>query len=264
MNDANIEKLLNSAKQLRRDARFEEAIALISIALHGKANDRLLQARARLFELNGMPNEAITDLDAAIELDPRNPRLYFNRGYVYSHALNDNEAAVKNFRQAVALGSNDASTHQECCLSLLLLRNPTEALQHARFAETLSPDDYVTYFCLGEAQLSLGQYEDAVESLSKAAQLAPDADEHWSALGRARMELGGVAELEHAEADFGRAIEIDPETADYFYSRGQVRLLLGKNKEAIGDLKNAIELNPDPINRSQIERRIQEAQQRSV
>ncbi len=47
---------------------------------------------------------------------------------------------------------------------------------------------------------------------------------------------------ELAEYDFGEAIRRDPDNADFYINRAEVRIDLGKKKEALSDLNHAVAL----------------------
>ena len=46
-------------------------------------------------------------------------------------------------------------------------------------------------------------------------------------------------------ADYGQAIELDPEYEEAYYNRGSAKLNLGDHEGAIADYDQAIEFNPD-------------------
>src|SRR5206468_4122594 len=52
-------------------------------------------------------------------------------------------------------------------------------------------------------------------------------------------------ELPMAEADYSRAIEIDPKLSDAYTRRGKVRAEQGKSDKALSDYNHAIELSPN-------------------
>ncbi|WP_457629749.1 tetratricopeptide repeat protein [Oceanithermus sp.] len=89
-----------------------------------------------------------------------------------------------------------------------------------------------------EALRRFGRNEEALASLDKALELAP---EYLPALfnrGVLRYEMG---DEEGALADFDRAIEIDPTAAAPYFNRAAIRWALGQREEAIADLDAFIE-----------------------
>lgn len=48
-----------------------------------------------------------------------------------------------------------------------------------------------------------------------------------------------------AESLYGKAIEEDPDNATYFYARGNLNMLLAKDKKALEDINKAVELEPE-------------------
>merc|ERR1740128_44599 len=57
--------------------------------------------------------------------------------------------------------------------------------------------------------------------------------------------LDPVKDAEQSFADFDLALTVDPESADVFMNRGQVRLLVDKFDESVSDLNQACQLRPD-------------------
>lgn len=56
------------------------------------------------------------------------------------------------------------------------------------------------------------------------------------------IALLNAGDLEAALADFDRALGEDPEMADAYYYRGATHLTLGRNAEAIADLRKYLEI----------------------
>jgi len=83
---------------------------------------------------------------------------------------------------------------------------------------------------------------EAVEQMNALIELQPDWAMAYLTRGYALQKLG---RFELAIKNFDRAIELKPGDAEAFYSRGQAYRLLGKRERAIADFTRAIELKPD-------------------
>jgi tetratricopeptide (TPR) repeat protein len=91
----------------------------------------------------------------------------------------------------------------------------------------------------GQAQVSKQDYSAAVADFGKAIELEPDADAYGSR-GWAYVELKEYAK---AESDFKRAVELSPESDDDINSLGWAQYLSGNYAAAIDNFNKAIKLN---------------------
>ena len=96
-------------------------------------------------------------------------------------------------------------------------------------------------FYQGNAKVSLGDNEEAIECYTTAIELNPQFAEAYCNRGNAKFSLDYN---EKAIEDYNKAISLNPKLADAYNNRGYLKSLLGKNEEAIQDYTTAIELNP--------------------
>lgn len=69
-------------------------------------------------------------------------------------------------------------------------------------------------------------------------------DEARRLYGEAR-KAEGQQDWSTAESLYGKAIEENPENATFYYARGNLNMLLAKDKKAIEDINKAVELEPE-------------------
>lgn len=96
-----------------------------------------------------------------------------------------------------------------------------------------SPRDPDGWRMLGWAYFETGRYADSATAYGKAAALAPDKAEYWSALGEATVlaEKGGVGPK--AQAAFAKALAVDP-------SDPRARYFMAVRKDMAGDHIGAV------------------------
>ncbi len=85
----------------------------------------------------------------------------------------------------------------------------------------------------------------ALGILEQARQLAPDDPQIPSEEGRVYLNLGNPGQ---ALAEFGRALALDPRSADAFNNRGAALLALNQKDAAVQDFERALALDPCQIN----------------
>ena len=244
MTDMSVDAVLRKCDELLREGKYIEAIMLLTDTMDECIDARLYSARGRHFWLSEQPEEAVADFTRAIELNPKDAKSYFSRGHILSNYLKRENEAISDFEKALALEPDDAEAHRECCVAFLMMLKPERALDHALAALKLEPGEAATHFCVGRSQMDLKRLDDAVKSLARAVELEPANANYWSSLGHAREGLGGKTNLEFAERAFSRSIQLAPDWPDCFYSRGHVRLRLGRAEDAIADLRHALDLDP--------------------
>ena len=94
------------------------------------------------------------------------------------------------------------------------------------------PDDAAGWFLLGRAYMTLDRYQDAVEALRRARQLAPDRPDVAGAFAEARIAAGGGQVDDEAGAALRNVLELDPTSP-------QARFLLALDRAQQGDLRAA-------------------------
>lgn len=87
--------------------------------------------------------------------------------------------------------------------------------------------------------------------LEQSVQLDPSSAESWSWLGEIVMTQYlhhwkvGAADLEQAEEAVGKALAIDPNIAEAYYTQGLIRRAKGEHNGALEAFSRAVELNPN-------------------
>ena len=212
-----------------------------------RAYTYLVQSQMKHFK--SLYDEAIADLDKAIQLNPNCVLFYYNRG------------SVKSYLGKLKTDENDL----------------VEAQQHYRgsiddYTETikLCPDHVVAYNDRGAAKSNLGQfkadagnfteaqqhYRDAIDDYTEVIKLCPDFAiaynnraqvKHLHGISEFRLENMEVAEDIWKEAiiDSNTSIELDPNIAVFHHKRGQIKVVLLDFSEAIRDYERAIEIDPN-------------------
>ena len=105
--------------------------------------------------------------------------------------LGVSETALVEAEKAIALDSNDPAGYLAKANALLKAEKATKALESIRTAMRLDPHYPASYLSLlATAQLSLGRFQDAEVTLTRAADLSPNDDWIFMLLGAAYGHLG--------------------------------------------------------------------------
>jgi tetratricopeptide (TPR) repeat protein len=154
----------------------------------------------------GSYEQAVGDFDRAIDLSPQLAEAYFQRGLAKRN-LSQPDAAVIDLEKALDLDPSLTQAHDELGQIYLARNESDKAL--AQFAKSLeSKPTAAGYFQRGQLLEKLGRHEQAV-------------------------------------ADFGRAIEEQPDVPYVFFARASARAALGDSPGAEADRKRAVALAMD-------------------
>ncbi len=124
---------------------------------------------------------------------------------------NSNEQALQKFKQSLALYDGYAEVHQ----------------------------------ALGTTYEKLGNHDDAIKELKRALELKPELDGAWLALAGFYQLRGDLQESVNTYAEFLSRFPASPNTAKVNMILGVLYAKLGRNDDAINELKHSIELNPN-------------------
>jgi tetratricopeptide (TPR) repeat protein len=208
--------------RLKDSARAKLLFEEMQAALKNSADAHLLFGRA--YEETGFAVDAEKEFRAALAIDPRSPRANFYLGYViFKHGGNERVAQA-----------GEAFDRQ---------------LQ-------LTPNDFFANFFRGVVAATVGDQRKAVERLTEATRIKPDAGHAHLFLGQSQAELG----LPGAEKSLRRAIELTPDVSKNsfqikraHYLLGRVLLKTGRRQEAEKELAIARDLQTQSLESSRQE-----------
>jgi tetratricopeptide (TPR) repeat protein len=134
------EKLSIQAFDLRDSGRYEEAITVYKKALELEPqNPKLYFDISECYALSNNLESAIASLEKAIEIDSSFAPFYNNRGLLYSQ-LGKNQQAVDDHKLAVKFDSTEGVYYGNLALALYDLKLTSGACENIRKAEALRLD----------------------------------------------------------------------------------------------------------------------------
>ncbi|MFO1021783.1 MAG: tetratricopeptide repeat protein [Planctomycetales bacterium] len=198
---------------------LQEAVRLISIKEFTKAEQELTRLlvdhaddsqvyalRAGLFASSGRGKEALTDLNRAIELAPKNTDHLYARGLLYLTARMLNQA-VQDFQSVVQLKPD----HPQAANNLALI--------------------YVTQ---GDYDRGIREFDQILKRDSKRGDVLNNRGlAHWKA-----------GHFELALADFNSALQLNPKNVNTLSNRGQLYYSQARFDEAVSDFTSATAYDP--------------------
>ncbi len=230
-----------------------------ALALHQRGE--LAQARAKYEEIlaiqpghfdalnllgvialqSGTPATALELLDGAIEIDPNNAAVHFNRGAVLQQ-LHRAEESLASYDKAIAIKPDYAEGFCNRGLVLAELKRWDAALASYDRAVAIKPDFAQAHFNRGIVLKELGRWDEALAGYERAVALEPGFAEGYCNRG---LVLAQLDRWEAALASYDEAIAIKPQFAEAHFNRGLVLSKLEQADAALASFDQAIALKAD-------------------
>ncbi|MBN1485526.1 MAG: tetratricopeptide repeat protein [Chloroflexia bacterium] len=213
--DANAHFVLGD--QLRGLKRYEQALAAYEAGHQVAPEDvRFYLGRGHLYADQGLGEQAIAELEAAVALAPAHAYAWFNLGQYRWRFQGDAAGAIAALEKACELDPNPwyFSMLGQVCLA----SGDLEAAVRAYEVAVRLPDhNGNAWLPLGQAYAAQGRWERAAEALEQAVAAFPEDPWSHAALARAYEALGRIPEaiaayqaalaLRPGEASWERAVE---------------------------------------------------------
>jgi tetratricopeptide (TPR) repeat protein len=271
------ESHITLGRLLNASGRYEDAVTSFNRALALRPNDAVATVGlADAYDRQGRGQDAEKMYRTAIALRPDSPGMYMSFG-AYCYARGRYEEAVLQFRRAAKLAPDSAHSHANLGGALQALNRYDEALPAYQRSLAIEPTA-MGWSNLGSLQFFLGRYKEAREAYRRATELAPSDYMMWANLGdacralrdhacaadvwpraiaaaRAALVVNGQdaltrallasslakhGQLDEAQSEIRRALEIDPINAQVLYQAAVVGAIRGAPDSALSWLERAI------------------------
>ncbi|HEY7664015.1 MAG TPA: tetratricopeptide repeat protein [Xanthobacteraceae bacterium] len=207
---------------------------------------RIYRNRGQAYSWSRQYELAVKDYDAALDIDPNDPQVLWERGLALE-SLEQHRRAVADADRLISMGeARRFSAYQLRCRALAALRSFDEAIRSCSEQLRLSPLG-IFYVDRGEVYLLTGQYGRAIEDFDAA--LKGDKNMAWAKLGRGKAMF--------AKQDYAAALEEFDQANDMMKAasgeawpialskRGLANEALGRRSEAVADFQKALKGYPE-------------------
>jgi tetratricopeptide (TPR) repeat protein len=174
------------------------------------------------------------------------PAWAYDAAYFYNLGLDSSQANIKinYFTRAIELNPALSAAYEKRGMLYYFQERYAEMIGDFLKVTELNPNDAKDYAMLGIAYLKMGGYDSAVSNLSRAIALKPELAKAYGYRAEA-FRLKGMLDLAVRDAD--RVIDIggNKQTIGRAYStRAKAYRELGENERADADFKKAVNLDP--------------------
>ena len=199
-------------------------------------------------------DEAITELEKAIALDPTLVGAQFNLAEAYGNSPSHGTAKqIEELRKIIAIAPDFARAHMALGKALLHDGKVDEAVAELREATRLDPESGEAHYQLGLALARSGQQQDGAAEVKKGRELSSADERNQNAEldiseGQAALQKD---ELQEAEAKFRHATRLQPNSPVAQHLLGITLEKEGYYEDAIAAYRKALELNPGDLSARQ-------------
>lgn len=247
-NDASSNPITATTEDLAKAFKLEQQQNYIAsmelfdkiIAIDKGENPKSLHGRGRVCTKLQLYDKALSDLETADKLDPRNVNIlidlaavrYLRSEYIdsakdYEHILVDHpddvdalygrgisyagmgkhESAISDFERVVKLKPTYDKAYRQMCTTYLAMGQPDKAESAITHAMKSCGADADLYFSRALSRYQQGRKDASIEDYNDAIRLSPDRKEYYNDRGYVLKEVG---KLDEAKRDFQTALELDP------------------------------------------------------
>jgi superkiller protein 3 len=189
---------------------------------------------------------AIEQFRAALAKGATGPSLWGNLGHVLSRQ-GEKWEAVKAFRRAVVLDPSDATHLYDLGDAYLALDEPKKAVAVLLQAVARRPDYPLAHYDLGLAFFELAKYEEGAAASRAALANDPEMKVQQSNLGVGATNnlglcLSNLGRMEEAVECFERSLQVFAST---YFNLGLALFRLHRYEDALANFKKAVDINPN-------------------
>ncbi len=188
----------------------------------------------------GKYNEAMMAYDQAIKINPQNPIVWYNKGFLLSN-LGKYEEAIKAYDKAIEIDPNFSMALNNKGLDLTILGKYNESITAFDKVIEINPQDSDGWSNKGLALYKLNKYDEAIKAYDKAIAINPKFALCVNNKGQALDKLG---KFDEAIIAYDKAIEIDQNFLTALNNKAISQYRLNKSNEAMKTLDKALEINP--------------------
>lgn len=200
-------------------------------------NVTIFNCRAAAYNALRQHEEALAELNRAVELDPNSDLAYRSRALAYAGMGRYDEALLDDTK-AIELDPNSPFNWSSCAMTLAALEQYEDAQAAIETALGYVPDEPLYHYQLGYILGKAGQYEEALNAYNRALELNPAYTE--AMIGR-RMMLGRLGRYDEALAEVDKEIRQNPRKSSHYITRSLINFYLERYEEAVNDATAALE-----------------------
>ena len=244
----NIKQLLpyaffEAARMAYIDERYQQTVDLLSIVLKHSRSAEAHYLRSKSYRRLGELDEALLDVDEAIERDEDNGSYFYTRAAIHAEKERYDESLTA-INRAHALEPNDPAIKELRGALLSFIKHPDDDLmapddKNSAGADSQSAEAFLK---LAKQHASKGQLSDAKAYLDKAITRRPEAFRYYRAMDHVLFKMGKTREI---LGYWERYLSKKARDGRAYYERSGTYYHLQNYELAAKDAKRAMDLGVD-------------------
>ncbi len=201
---------------------------------------RVLNNLGHAYQSSGQLDKAYVQYDASVDLDPAEPKGYYNRANVKALAR-DYGGAIDDYSRCIDLDPRFADAFNARGKAFIDMGAPAASRPDFELAIQASPSHFWAFANRATASGMTGELKRAREDVVRALEIRPDFPEALSTLGNLHFAAG---ETSAAVASYTEALKLKPDFSDAYLNRANASLRTGNQSGAISDFESALRTAP--------------------
>ncbi len=187
---------------------------------------------------------ALVKLDEAAKKNPKDPSIYYRRGFI-KMSLGDIKEALEDFTLSIDINDKYPLAFENRAYAYTRLEQYDKALLDLDRAISLQPTLQKAYVIRGEVKTVMKKFDEAMQDFARAILIDAEDSGVYKSRGDAYFEM---KKYEQALADYNKALKIEPKFHLALASRSTLKAKTGDIPGAFADLEEAIKIEPGDFN----------------
>jgi len=228
-------------------AVYLEAVDEFRLALASEENKELRLVIAKIYELFGRMDKAITEVEAYRTAGSGDESVEILLNLARLYGLNkEMRKSIDLLEQAVVMDSENDRLYHALALAQMSLNENEKAYQNINKAIVLNDKKDTYHFEQGALLERLGRYDEAITSMKRTLELNPHHSNAHNFIGYIYATKG--EELDKAMHHLEQALNIQPRNGYFLDSLGWIYHKKGEPEQALVHIKKAmVYAQPDPV-----------------
>jgi tetratricopeptide (TPR) repeat protein len=228
-------------------AVYLEAVDEFRLALANKEDRELRLVIAKIYELFGRMDKAITEVEAYRKVDAGEESIDILLNLARLYGLNkEMKKSIELLKQAVVMDSENDRLYHALALAHMSLNENEDAYQNINKAIKLNDKKDSYYFEQGALLERLGKFDKAIASMKHTLEINPHHSNAHNFIGYIYATKG--EDLDKAQSHLEQALTIQPRNGYFLDSLGWIYHKKGEPKQALAHIKKAmVYAQPDPV-----------------
>lgn len=223
------------------DKKPEDAISNLDSAIDIKSDFwEAWHYKGFAFNILDEFNESIECYNKAIEINPESKASWNNKGLEFEN-INDYEEAFRCYDKALEIDPGFAPTLANKAELLIELDRFEEALEYLEQNVLVNPNYSRSWYKMGSLLMKMELHDDALKFFENAEKIYPN--KKYILYGKA-LVLMEMERFKEASEAFKKVLEIYPDHLPSLNDMGITKIKLGEYKDALKYFEKIIELNP--------------------